>query len=96
MFTTLREKYLETSRIQKHVDENQDILVNNPRFLGLFATSRRQIKRNLGPRDEPANPPQHQPALPAIPTYPNTNASFPFAHTNAGEHAGTSSQSRTA
>ena len=87
-----------TSQIQKHVNENQDILVNNPHFLGLFATSRHQIKRNLGPRDEPANPPQHQPALPAIPTYPNTNASFPFAHTNAGEHASTSSatQSRTA
>ena len=44
-----------------------------------------------GPQDKPANPPQHQPALPAILTYPNTNESFPFAHTNAGEHTGTSS-----
>ena len=55
-----------TSQIQRHVDENQDILVNNPCFSGLFVTSWHQIKRNLGPRDKPVNPPQHQPALPAI------------------------------
>ena len=90
-----------TNRIQKHIDENQGTLVNIPRFSGLFATSRRQIKRNLGPRDEPAHLPQRQHAPPSIPTYPNIYhydappepRLVPFAHTsnlNAGE-PGTSS-----